>query len=194
MIARPMIRSTERRTAHPVVIQPCRRASDRLFGRSLFDRQLASQGIDLSLGRDKVMLQRTAISRYVTTDAVTVKGSQRLIEAQRAMVEAGRQECYVLDELSRFVGKLRLSDIVSIPANVNVHQAIASDYASLDTLVFDHELSVWHALEQMREFVGESIAIIDQRNYFIGVIYQSTLVTAYLQTTENVRAEEHAAY
>jgi len=194
LIVFELTRNYELTTAVMISVAFSNLVAYRLFGRSLFDRQLASQGIDLSLGRDKVMLQRTAISRYVTTDAVTVKGSQRLIEAQRAMVEAGRQECYVLDELSRFVGKLRLSDIVSIPANVNVHQAIASDYASLDTLVFDHELSVWHALEQMREFVGESIAIIDQRNYFIGVIYQSTLVTAYLQTTENVRAEEHAAY
>ena len=40
---------------------------------------------------------------------------------------------------------------------------------------------------------SESIPIVDQRGYFIGIVYESTLVTAYLRAISNIRAEEHAA-
>ena len=39
----------------------------RLFGRSLFDRQLLQQNVDLSLGRDKVILNQNTIKPYINT-------------------------------------------------------------------------------------------------------------------------------
>lgn len=165
----------------------------RLCGRSIFDRQLSLQGFDLSMGRDKVILERTPIANHVTTDAVLINSEQSLNDALQAMVEADRTECYVLDDLSRYQGKLRLFDIAQLQKRVDLEQETAAAYADPDQLRFNHDLSVWEALEQMREFVGESIPIVDQRGYFIGIIYESTLVAAYLDTLMNLRTEEHAA-
>jgi CIC family chloride channel protein len=165
----------------------------RLCGRSLFDRQLSLEGFDLSMGRDKVILERTSIANHVTTDAVLVNSEQSLSAALQAMVEADRTECYVLDDLRRYQGKLRLFDIARLQKRVDLEQETVATYADPDQLRFSHDLSVWEALEQMREFVGESIPIVDQRGYFIGIIYESTLVAAYLDTLTNLRTEEHAA-
>ena len=165
----------------------------RLFGRSLFDRQLNLKGIDFSLGRDKVVLERTPIATHVTTDAVVVQGKLSLDEAKRQMLAAGRQECAVLDELSHYIGKLRLADVLPLEQRLDPIREVAADHADKDALVLPHELSVWQALIRMREFVGESIPIIDRRGFYIGVIYQSTLVTAYLDTSSSLRAEEHSA-
>ncbi len=165
----------------------------RLFGRSLFDRQLALDGCDLSLGRDKLVLQRATISDHVATDAVTVTGEETLADARNAMIAANRQECYVLDELSRYLGKLRLFDILQLDQRVDLSAEAAGNHVDTDHLRFDHDQSVWDALEEMRDFIGESIPIVDQRGYFIGIVYESTLVTAYLRAISNIRAEEHAA-
>lgn len=165
----------------------------RLFGRSLFDRQLALDGCDLSLGRDKLVLQRTSISAHVTTDAVIVSGEDPLATARNAMIVAKRQECYVLDELSRYLGKLRLFDILQLEQRMDLATEPAASHADTDHLSFRHHQSVWDALEEMHDFVGESIPIVDQRGYFIGIVYESTLVTAYLRAISKIRAEEHAA-
>ncbi|MGI9316261.1 MAG: chloride channel protein [bacterium] len=165
----------------------------RMCGRSLFDRQLSLQGFDLSQGRDKVILERTTIAEHVTTDAVLIQSEQPLIDALHAMIEADRTECYVLDDLTRYQGKLRLFDIVRLQKRIDIEQQTAGTYADPEQLRFSNDMSVWEALELMREFVGESIPIIDQRGYFIGIIYESTLVAAYLDTLKNLRAEENAA-
>jgi CIC family chloride channel protein len=165
----------------------------RMCGRSLFDRQLSLRGFDLSQGRDKVILQRTTIAEHVTTEAVLIQAEQSLAEAQQAMLEADRTECYVLDNLSRYQGKLRLFDIARLQKRMDLDRVAAVDHADPDPLTFSNDLSVWDALELMRGFVGESIPIVDQRGYFIGIIYESTLVAAYLDTLKNLRAEEHAA-
>lgn len=165
----------------------------RMCGRSLFDRQLSLQGFDLSLGRDKVILQRNTIAEHVTTEALLIQAEQSLAEAQQAMLEADCTECYVLDNLSRYQGKLRLFDIARLQKRIDLDGVAAVDHADPEALTFSNDLSVWDALELMRDFVGESIPIVDQRGYFIGIIYESTLVAAYLDTLENLRAEEHAA-
>ena len=178
----------------------------RLFGRSLFDRQLADRGFDLSAGRENVILQHTAIADYVTTETLKVNGSQTLREALSVMVEADRQECYVVDELSKYLGKLRLFDILKLERQLGsqdlVQDLAVEDAASLDSEIaanhviesmqLEADLSVWQALAKMQGYVGESIPIVDVRGYFIGIIYQSALVAAYLELSESLRAEEHA--
>ncbi len=165
----------------------------RLFGRSLYDRQLAMEGFDLSQGRDKVILQRTTISSHIITEAVIISPGQTLDHARQGMIEAGRQECYVVDDLSKYLGKIRLSDILQLERRLKLSQEPASDHCDPDQLFFHHDISVWDALDLMQGFIGEGIPVIDQRDYFIGIIYQSTLVAAYLNATENLRVEEHAA-
>ena len=192
LIVFELTRNYELTTAVMITVVFSNVVAYRMCGRSLFDRQLSLQGFDLSMGRDKVILKRNSISEHVTTDAVLIQAEQSLAEAQQAMLEADRTECYVLDELSRYLGKLRLFDIARLQKRINLDQAAAATHADPDHLTFSNDLSVWDALELMRDFVGESIPIVDQRGYFIGIIYESTLVAAYLDTMKNLRAEEHA--
>ena len=69
---------------------------------------------------------------------------------------------------------------------------LASHHVNLNRLTFQHNISVWRALEKAASATGESIPLLDGRGYFIGLIYQSALVAAYLDTSEGLRAEEHA--
>ncbi len=165
----------------------------RLFGRSLFDRHLLEHGIDLSGGRQKAILKRRPIANHVTTEAVTVTETALLTDAKGAMLTEQKQECIVLDELTQFVGKLRLSDVLILESRLEQLDATCREHAEKNALTLYHDLSVWDAMAEMQDFSGESIPIIDRRGYYIGVIYHSTLVAAYLQTSATLRAEENAA-
>lgn len=165
----------------------------RLFGRSLFDLQLRQRGIDLSQGRDKVNLQRTSIAIYVDTEAVVLQTDQTVGDALDAMQEADRQEGVVLDEWSRYIGKLRANRLIELGRSGGNMERKLESCADPDALTLDHDMSVLQALEKLKDFVGESVPIVDNSGYFIGVVYESALVTAYLNTMESLRAEEHAS-
>ena len=167
--------------------------ANQLFGRSMYDRQLARSGCDLSLGRDRMLLQRTTIAAHVATDAVTVRADQPLADARDGMVAAGRQECHVLDELSRYLGRLRLFDLLQLEQGTDLAVEAAGAHADRGHLRFLPDQTVWDALEMARDFVGEGIPVVDRGGYFIGIVYESTLVTAYFRATSNIRAEDHAA-
>ncbi len=169
----------------------------RLFGRSLFDRELSMRGVDLSMGRDKVMLVRTSIRDYLTTDFVRVHPDDDLPQLRSALIDANRNEAYIVDDTAIYIGMLTLNQIVAHGDDSADDDARASalvqNVSPHDALRFSGDMSVWDALEAMQEFVGESIPVLDQDGRLLGVVYESTLIKAYLQTAQKLRAEEHAS-
>ena len=47
-------------------------------------------------------------------------------------------------------------------------------------------------MSRMEDFVGESIPVLDDGR-LVGILFESTIVSAYLEILENIRREEHAA-
>ena len=87
--------------------------SYRIFGRSLFDVQLRLRGFDLSLGREKVVLDQRRIQDYVTSDYVALAPDASLAEAKSRLLGSGRHEGHVLDAAGVWLGSLRLEEILA---------------------------------------------------------------------------------
>ena len=162
----------------------------RLFGRSLFDRELATRGFDLSAGRDKLRLSQRNISAQLSDDFLRTTIGAPLTEIKRAMRRAECFEAHVVDQHGVYVG------VLALPQLLNAEQAGQQhlDRAQIDTdaLRFVDSMSVWAAMEAMKQFVGMSIAVVDARGQLRGVVHESSLVAAYLKITQQSRAEEHA--
>ena len=169
----------------------------RLFGRSLFDRELALRGFDLSMGREKVMLDRTGIGDYLTTDFVRGHPDDDLSRLRQALIDANRSEAYIVDDNSIYLGMITLNQIVANESSNNGgtggENNKARQHLGDHSLRFSGGMSVWDAMEAMQGFVGESIPVLDEAGRLLGVVYESTLVKAYLQTVRALRAEENAA-
>ncbi len=199
LIVFELTRNYELTTAVMVSVVFSNLVAYRLFGRSLFDRQLSMRGFDLSLGRDKVRLAQTAIRDYLTTDFVRGNPGDTLATLQRALIAAQRNEAYIVDDESRYLGMITLNDIVAHGTQSAQHGGggggddEARAHARDDSLRFSGGMSVWEAMEAMEEFVGESIPVLDGDGRLLGVVYESTLVRAYLHTVRGLRAEENAA-
>lgn len=167
----------------------------RLFGRSLFDRQLNARGFDLSLGRDRVILQNSGLKEYVIDDFVPLDLDDSLTVVKEKLIAAGQSEGYFRDQQSRYHGTISLNHLLKLEAHGNKPGSKAIDHVEADRLVLTTELSIWDAMEKIEDFVGERIPVITNQNdqTLRGVIYEATLVNAYMQILENIRKEENAA-
>ena len=51
-------------------------------------------------------------------------------------------------------------------------------------------LSLWRAMQRMRRFDGESVAVIDDDGRLVGALYTSELVSQFLDIQSDLRGEE----
>ena len=64
--------------------------------------------------------------------------------------------------------------------------------AEPESVAFTPDTSIWTAMSEMKNFVGESIPVLDD-GQLVGALSESTIVSAYMDILEEVRKEEHAA-
>ena len=167
----------------------------RLFGRSLFDVQLRMRGFDLSRGRDRVILDRRPIAGYVTRDHTVLTPEMSLAQARSRLLASHRHEGYVLDADGVYVGTAKLGAIMTFERDGAAGDVPVSRIARREQVIFTAKTSIWEAMEQMGDFVGESIPVLhdvdDER--MLGVVFEASIVNAYLETTRSIREEESAA-
>jgi len=167
----------------------------RFFGGSLFDVQLAARGVDLSLGRDKAILENRSIKSYISQAFTQIRPNQTLLQVKNELLAAQQTEAYCVDEAGCYRGTLTLQHIVSLEQQNIPLTKPAADYAELEHLILLSDTSIWDAMEQLGDFVGESIPVINTQDdgVLLGVVFEAALVKAYLHTMYDIRREEHAA-
>ena len=168
--------------------------SYRIFGRSLFDVQLHKRGFDLSLGRDKVILDTRLIRSYVSQDYVVLEPDMSLAKAKTSLLQTRYHEGYVLDGSGRYLGSVTLADLVKRETEGLGLESRLDEFAEREALVFTEQTTVWAAMEKMGDFVGESIPVIKDTDdpHLVGVVFEAAVVKAYLDTMYDIRREENA--
>ena len=162
----------------------------RIFGRSFFDVQLQARGFDLRLGRDKVMAQQHTIRRLLDQEYTSATASQSLAGVRDLLVGERHSEAHIVDSSGAYVGTLTMHRVIEL-IEAGAGRPVG-DYAEPDSLVLSPDMSIWAAMSEMEDFVGESIPVVEDGK-LAGVLFESTIVGAYLEILENVRKDEHAA-
>jgi len=165
----------------------------RLIGRSMFDMQLERQGFDLSMGREKVMLSDQKIDAWISNKFSLLVGETSLDIAKQAILNSGNSNLYIVDNQHRYLGSITLNDIVRKEQEAfDLSKLLCKDYA-VEQIIFSSDLSIWEAMERIRDFTGESLPVVDKKDNYrlIGVIYEASLISAYIETLEIARSEEH---
>ena len=242
LIVFELTRNYDLATAAMVSVVFSNLVSYRIFGRSLFDVQLRMRGFDLSLGREKVILDSRRIEDYVTSDYVALAPDMPLGEARARLLASRSHEGHVVDAAGVWLGSTRLEEIVAhesaggsrgvgigpdtgadtaegagrapeavaarehtgaglgpdaAAAARRAPQATARLLAQRRPPVFTASTSIWAAMEQMGDFVGESIPVLEEGEggggRLLGVVFEATIVKAYLDTMNGIRREENAA-
>jgi CIC family chloride channel protein len=160
----------------------------RLLGRSMFDVVLARTGVDLSLGRDRALLEHTKIIDLPINDFVRVDlndSTQRVIEK---LTKDGRSEAVVVDSKGIYQGIVRIVDLLGQDSNS------ISENLHADSPVFDEDTTLWQGMSALEGFVGEAVPIVSRTDATaIGMIAESELITAYQKIARGLRSEENEA-
>ena len=160
----------------------------RMFGRSLFDVQLAARGFDLSLGRDKAILGCKSITKNISQDYVTVGADETVRAATARLRELGRAEAVVLGPGQEFIGHIRLRDIMELSG-----EAAMRDAVDARSPVFSETTTLWEAMQAIGDFVGEAIPLVDGHGRIMGVVPEGAVVQGYMEAVHDLRREENAA-
>jgi len=162
--------------------------ASRYYGRSLFDRQLADRGLDLSGGRSTIILDSRSIRDLVSDRCVRIHPETPVEAARRSMGRAGSADACLVSDDGRYCGTVRLQDLVAVDAKEPV-----GHWRDPEAISMSAETSIWEAMNQLREFVGEGVPVLDDDSRLLGTVFESDLIDAYLELLESTRREEHAA-
>jgi CIC family chloride channel protein len=162
--------------------------SYRVIGRSLFDLQLRAWGFDLSLGRDKAILQSHPIRDYLSTDYTSASDQDTVGTVRQRLVDDRRSEAMVLDHNGRLLGVIRLQGIVNSDAQTPVTDVINPSFTT-----FDEQTSVWESMELLRGFLGEAVPVVNEYRQLVGVVAEEAVIRAYLEIVHDLREEENEA-
>ena len=195
LIVFELTRNYDLATAAMVSVVFSNLVSYRAFGRSLFDVQLHMRGFDLTAGREKVMLDRRLIENYITRDHTELAPDASLDEAMSRLLEARSHEGYVVDADGVYLGTVKLDDLMTTKERNETGTGVTvACLAKPEALILTAGTTVWAAMAQMGDFVGESIPVLDDDGHgrMLGVVYEASIVKAYLDTMNDIRREENA--
>jgi len=159
----------------------------RIFGRSLFDIQLARKGIDLSFGRDRAMLTNTLAIDYLVEDFLVLDVNTAISTAAQNMVNEGRAEATITDQDKNYLGMLRLQDAIAHEADGSVDKVAQKNWPH-----FNESTSIWQAMGRLDRFVGEAIPVVSADDgKLLGMITEARLIEAYMEIVHDLRSEEN---
>ena len=160
----------------------------RLLGRSMFDVVLARAGVDLSLGRDRALLEHTKIIDLPISDFVRVDLNDTTQLVVEKLKQDGRSEAVVVDSKGVYQGIIRIVDLLGQDSNSiseNLHE---------DSPLFDEDTTLWQGMSALEGFVGEAVPIVSGTDAtLIGMVAESELITAYQKIARGLRSEENEA-
>ena len=157
----------------------------RLFGRSLFDRQLAGRGVDLSAGRDRARLAARAVRDVAGTGPGIARADETAGEVQARLAAEGLATAFVTDAEGRFAGQCS-------PGRAPPARPVG-EVAEPPALTFDEATTLAGALEALSGFVGEAVAVVRRDDgVLLGLVTEADIIAAQLEVTDHMRREEHA--
>ncbi|MDP4744988.1 MAG: chloride channel protein [Porticoccaceae bacterium] len=159
----------------------------RLFGLSFFDRQLLDRGIDMTQGREAILLNQTPVRDCTLSDYVWLSETTTGQEAFSTMSEAKLMEAYAFNEAGDFSGKLDLFGAQAAGTEPILTQLDRQPIALIETD------SLQTAMGVASDFVGEGIPILNEsRQRLVGVVTEGDLFHAVLGAQTSVRKIERA--
>jgi CIC family chloride channel protein len=161
--------------------------SHRVFGRSLFDRQLANDGVDLSLGRTRARLAAMPVRDLVNALTVTAAPDERPHAVAQRLVDRARREAFVVaPEDGRLLGVFT--------SGSGMGAATVGSVAAPPVMSFTEDVSVAEAMQRLRGFLGGEVPVVERATgRYLGAVSEGDVLAALLDVSERLWREENAS-
>ena len=151
-----------------------------LFGSSFFDAQLKSRNIQMGFGREHILMTQTKILNYVSSDFLSLKLNSTNKNNIAQFKRMNSTEAYFIDKEQNYFGKLKLINILNKPGN-------SINFKEKDPIIINPNQNIYEIMNILKDFVGESIPVVNDKNKLIGVISENDVLKAYDQITQTIR-------
>ena len=159
--------------------------SSKIYGHSAFDQILLNRNIDVHQGRDRLYLGSLKISEILNKNFIRLVPEHTVQQMIDILAASDNSEGYMITPSGKLTGKVSLSLLLKQKKkDEKLNYKLFSKY-----LFLKEENNVLEAIDKVRNFVGESIPVINKSKEITGVISESDLFSALL-TAEKERNEE----
>ncbi len=169
----------------PIVV--CSFITSRIFGNSVFDKQLIGRGVEITKGREQIRLNEAQIVNYIDSKYTKLKPSISIDNAIKILLKQRTTEGYIISEDNKFIGKISLMNLI------DKKDSNLINYSETKPLKIDPNSNLIIVIKKLSKFVGESIPIVDKKtNQMLGIISENDVLQAYLDISEEInQIEKH---
>lgn len=169
----------------PIVI--CSFITSRIFGNSLFDKQLIARGVAITKGREQIILNEMLIENYFDSHYTRFTPKTSINQAIKKLKSEKNTEGYIISNKNKYIGKINLLDLI------NVDNEDLKNCVTKNPLIIDPKSNLLEVIKSLADFVGESIPIVDKNtNRMLGIISENDVLAAYLEISEEInQIEKH---
>ena len=159
--------------------------SFKLIGQSVFDKVLLNRKIDLKIGRDHLFLMEKKVGEIMQKKSCNIIGDLQITSAINKMIKEDFSESYHLDKYGKLMNKFELTYLLTLKSTKKISALPKKKF-----LIVKTNESILEAIEKCKDFVGESIPIVDENMILKGIITESDLFKSFLETSESVHKLE----
>ena len=169
----------------PIVI--CSFITSRVFGNSLFDKQLISRGVAIGRGREQIILNEVLIKEYIDKEFTKFNENTSIDLAITQLKKDRNTEGYIVSKENKYLGKVNLIDLIKVN-NKEIKKCTIKN-----PIVIDPNSTLLEVIKTLADFVGESIPIVSKKTKeMYGIISENDVLAAYLKISEEInQIEKH---
>lgn len=128
------------------------------------------------------------IGSKMTTNCIVIRENLSVKQAMNALIEQASQNdnistLFVVDETGSFYGAIDLKELIIARQNTVLDSLIMTSYP----YVYGHE-TIDDCIEKLKDYSENSIPVLDNNNYFLGVITSQNII----QVVDDEMGEDYA--
>ena len=148
--------------------------SSKFIGQSTFDQILRNKKIDISSGRDFIFLKNIKIKELTNKNYLAFSGRETIEESLKKFIDFKCSEAYIVDINNRLKSKVNLVDLLKISKKKYLKDLKINKFLKI------HENNnILETIEDCKEFIGESIPVVDSNGVLIGIFSENDLFKCY---------------
>ena len=161
--------------------------SYRLVGQSVFDKVLANKDININHGRSNIKLSQIPVRQVCHQNYCKLQENQKISEVIKILADLQNSEGYLLNDKNVLINKIELPILLKERnKQAKIKKCLIRKYLKLD----ENE-NILECINKCKDFVGESIPVVNQNKILVGVISEGDLFQTFLKITEEELAKDN---
>ena len=104
----------------------------------------------------------------------------------KILANAKTSEGYIIDPRGKLLGKVSLAELLT----AKNYDMLENNISFRKYLYLNTTDTILQAIDKIKDFVGESIPVIDEKGYILGIISESDLFNELLKAEKERNEEE----